>query len=52
MFSCLLTLNKLGTHFLIASTLSNFVQVSADGMSVEATLTYGVSVTVRHGHCE
>ena len=52
MFSCLLTLNKLGTQFFIASTLSNFIQVSADSMLVETALTYGVSVTVRHGHCE
>jgi len=28
------------------------VQVNADSMSVGATLTYEVSVTVLHGHCE
>ena len=55
MFSCLLTLNKLGTQFVIASISSNFLRVSADNMSVEsveATLTYEINLTVRHGHCK
>ena len=45
-------MNKLGTQFLVASISSNFVQVIADSMSVEATLTYEVSVNFRHGHRE